>query len=140
MQSQQQTPPSMQQQTILAPFVLYEQSEISGVIDRQIWRNANNGFSILTIKLPDHKDEFGEPVSFTAKGTLPAVRVGDEYLFRGDWKVDKKYPQYGKQFAFTSFEMQMPVTKQGIILYLSNVANGVGPHKAQKLVAELEAR
>lgn len=121
-------------------FALYEQSELTGVVERTIFHNANNGFSILKIKLPDHKDEFGEPIAFIAKGSMPAVRVGDEYSFKGTWKVDRKYPQYGKQFVFTSFEMQMPTTKQGIITYLADVAHGVGSVKAKKLVAELETR
>lgn len=140
MQQLQQNPVKPQQQSIVSPFNLWEQSELTGTVERTIFHNANNGYSVLSIRLSGRKDEFGDPITCTAVGNMPSVRTGDEYTFHGKFQENKKYPQYGKQFAFTSFEMQLPTTRQGIVAYLADVAYGVGTIKAKKLVAELESK
>jgi len=106
-----------------------DDTEIIGTVERVIFHNADNGYSVLTIKPKGAKSDLDERV--TAVGNLPELREGDEYRFEGEWRSHHKY---GKQFAVETCELLLPVTRQGAIRYLSTIAYGVGPAKARRIV------
>lgn len=103
-----------------------------GTIEKVIFHNSENGYSVLEIKPKGAKSDLDERI--TAVGNLPDVRVDDEYKFEGEWKSHRKY---GKQFVVETCELLLPVTRQGAIRYLSTIAYGVGPAKARRIVDTL---
>lgn len=100
--------------------------KIRGRVMRVIFSNPTNGYYVLSVRCP------GQDV--TAVGYMPSVRFENEYEFTGSWK---SHPRFGKQFAFSSYEVIMPSSKQGIIQYLCSVATGIGPVKAGRIVDTL---
>jgi exodeoxyribonuclease V alpha subunit len=103
-----------------------ETETISGAVARIRFRNPANGYCVLSI---DAGEEF-----VTAVGYIPSIREGDEYSFSGRWT---NHPKFGRQFAFSEYELLLPKSRQGIISYLSTLAHGVGPVKAAKIVDAL---
>lgn len=125
------------EQLKLAPAVDIDSSYtegtvLVGTIEKVIFHNADNGYSVLEIKPKGAKSDLDERI--TAVGNLPGVRVDDEYRFEGEWKSHRKY---GKQFIVDTCELLLPVTRQGAIRYLSTIAYGVGPAKARRIVDAL---
>lgn len=109
-----------------------EDNVLVGTIERVIFHNSENGYSVLEIKPRGAKSDLDERI--TAVGNLPNVRVDDEYKFEGEWKSHRKY---GKQFVVETCELLLPVTRQGAIRYLSTIVYGVGPAKARRIVDTL---
>ncbi|MGB9903675.1 MAG: ATP-dependent RecD-like DNA helicase [Desulfotomaculales bacterium] len=103
-----------------------EAETISGAVARVRFHNPANGYCVLSI---DAGEEF-----VTAVGYMPSIREGDEYSFSGRWT---NHPKFGRQFAFSEYELLLPKSRQGIISYLSTLAHGVGPAKAAKIVDAL---
>lgn len=104
-----------------------QQTTLQAEIIRRIYRNSENGYTVLAC----YNDENGD---FKATGSLPSVREGDEYRFKGQWK---NHPKFGEQFQFTEAELVLPSSKSGIARYLSQVTYGVGVAKAQKIAEAL---
>lgn len=102
-----------------------EGTTLIGTIEKVIFHNADNGYSVLEIKPKGAKSDLDERI--TAVGSLPDVRVDDEYRFEGEWKSHRKY---GKQFVVETCELLLPVTRQGAIRYLATLTYGVGPATA----------
>lgn len=103
-----------------------EAETISGAVARIRFHNPANGYCVLSI---DAGEEF-----ITAVGYMPSIREGDEYSFSGRWT---NHPKFGRQFAFSEYELLLPKSRQGIISYLSTLAHGVGPARAAKIVDTL---
>jgi len=108
-----------------------QQETLRGSVGRVIFHNPENGYCVLRVT-PRNGDGSMEEV--TAVGYLPHIREGDEYAFTGAWQ---SHPKWGRQFAFAEHELVMPTTKTGIIAYLADVARGVGPVKAARIVDAL---
>ncbi len=103
--------------------------EISGTVESIIYRNEENGYSVLEIS--------GEEALFTATGVIPLVNEGETVKLYGAFK---NHPTYGEQFAVTAFERTMPESLDGILKYLSSGAvRGIGPSTARRLVLEYGA-
>ena len=97
---------------------------LRGVIEDVIYRNDNNDYTVLEI------DADGELV--TATGTMPRGAVGECVTLFGDYTYHR---EFGKQFAFTSYEKSLPSEEEGIIQYLSGGSlKGIGPVTAVKIV------
>ncbi len=92
------------------------------------FHNTANGYCVLSLDAGTMME------SITAVGYMPSIRTGDEYEFTGSWKT---HPKFGKQFAFTEYQMLMPSTREGAISYLCSVATGIGPVKAGRIVETL---
>jgi exodeoxyribonuclease V alpha subunit len=107
---------------------------IRGVLRRPRFHNQNNGFAILNVEIPDNI--LGEDFlsTITCKGILPSVRQNEEYQFTGQWVND---PKWGMQFQFTKAEVILPKTEDGAVRYLSTIAAGIGPKKAERIVNAL---
>lgn len=104
--------------------------ELRGQVNRAIFHNAETGYSVLAFALPDGQE-------IKAVGSLVGVRNDTELILRGRWR---EHPVYGRQFAFESYEVVMPSTRDGVVAYLANVAHGIGHVKAGWIVDALGER
>jgi exodeoxyribonuclease V alpha subunit len=109
--------------------------KIKGTVQRIKFGPApDNGFTIMHISLDDTTFGFGNMELVTVKGNMTGIREGDEVEFEGSWHTD---PKWGRQFNFTSYDIQMPTTKTGIVHYLTSTAYGVGHVKARAIYETL---
>ena len=100
--------------------------ELSGQVESIIYRNEENGYTVLELA--------GEDSMITATGVMPLVSAGESVKLYGSFKT---HPSYGEQFAVTAFERGMPETLDGILKYLSGGAvKGIGPATARRIVME----
>ena len=101
-----------------------EMLQLCGSVEEIIYRNQNNGYSVLTMLC--------DGINATAVGMMSDVNIGDELRLVGNWKT---HSSYGEQFAFEYYELFMPSTSDGILKYLSSgVIKGIGRATAKKLV------
>ena len=99
---------------------------IQGNLDRIVYRNKENGFSVFIVKV--NKKE-----SITVTGCLPSVHDGEFVVLEGRWGFHKKF---GRQFQAQSCKSKLPSNVVGIKKYLgSGLIKGIGPKFAEKLVA-----
>src|SRR5246127_5310268 len=100
--------------------------EISGLIERVTFHNEENGFCVLRVKTPGHREET------TVVGSLPSVSAGVWVVAEGWWIRDK---EHGLQFKASTMKTVPPTTVAGIERYLSSgLVKGIGPVLAKKLV------
>ncbi|MDO4730986.1 MAG: ATP-dependent RecD-like DNA helicase [Clostridia bacterium] len=98
--------------------------EITGIIDRVIFKNQENGYTVLDI------DCNGSLI--TAVGELPFINEGENIKAVGSFK---EHPNFGKQFVIKAYEKTMPDNAQAISKYLSSgVIKGIGKITAQRIV------
>ncbi len=103
-----------------------EQIEITASVERIVFHNAENGYSVLRLTLPKSKD------TLTAVGHLSEPQVGVQLCMLGKWVQNARF---GRQFQIESYEEVLPASTEGIRLYLgSGLLKGVGPHLAGKIV------
>ena len=84
--------------------------KISGTIERFIFHNQENGFTVCVIMLDKQQ-------SITASGTLPQVTPGQEVDLLGNWVMHKKF---GRQFTISSCIEKVPTTITGLKKYLGS--------------------
>ncbi|WP_138159490.1 SF1B family DNA helicase RecD2 [Peptoniphilus catoniae] len=92
--------------------------EIKAVIERIIYRNEDNGYTIARVNSEDE--------DLVVVGNCMEIKTSMEYIFRGDFVFHKKY---GEQFKFEDLEEILPKSQTGIINYLSS---GVIPFIGEK--------
>ena len=98
---------------------------LKGTIENVVYRNENNDYTVLEIV-------DGEDNLITAVGVIPLAFEGEIVALKGRWTYHK---EFGKQFAFDSFEKSLPDDVDGIFKYLSSgTIKGVGPVTALKIV------
>lgn len=97
---------------------------VNGVVEGIVYRNAENGYSVLDVSF-DGK-------LITAVGELSFVDVGEELSMKGEWGV---HPTFGKQFKVSACERKIPKSAGDMLRYLSSGAvKGIGPATAIKIV------
>lgn len=100
--------------------------QITGTIQTIIYRNAENGWTVLEIV----NDE-NERVSVV--GTLPLCSVGERVEMTGNFTT---HPRYGRQFKAQSCATLAPATLSAIEGYLgSGIIKGIGASTARAIVA-----
>ncbi len=100
-------------------------AEISGVVNSIIYRNSENGWTVLELTLDE-----GEKL--TAVGVLPLASVGERVELSGN---HASHPKYGSQFKATSYKTLAPATLSAVESYLgSGLIKGVGPATARAIV------
>ena len=105
--------------------------EISGLIERVTFHNEENGFCVLRVKTPGHREET------TVIGSLPSVTAGEWMVAKGWWIRDK---EHGLQFKATMTKTMPPTTVAGIERYLSSgLVKGIDSVLAKKLVGRFGA-
>ena len=99
---------------------------LEGVLDRIVFTNEENAWSVVRLAAPGHRD------LVTAVGNLLGVQPGENLRLLGAWIND---PKYGKQFRVTSYTTVVPATVTGIEKYLgSGLIRGIGKVMASRLV------
>jgi exodeoxyribonuclease V alpha subunit len=105
--------------------------ELIGTVDRFLFRNEENGFSIFIITMV-HKS------SAIAKGYLSNVQPGQQICLKGSWVMHAKF---GRQFDAISCSVKLPESIVGLKKYLgSGLIKGIGKAYAEKLVNYFGAR
>ncbi len=98
---------------------------LKGTIENVVYRNESNDYTVLEIV-------DGDENLVTAVGVIPMAFEGEIVSLRGKWTYHK---EFGKQFAFDSFDKSLPDDVDGIFKYLSSgTIKGVGPVTALKIV------
>ena len=120
-------------------------SKLSGTIDRVIFTNSDNGYTIakIIIKTATGNKSIKEflkiaemvakPVDVTTTVVFTSFGVSKNlaYEFEGEWTKSK----FGEQFEATSAQLIVPSTAEGLIKYLSSDAfSGIGPVLAKNIV------
>lgn len=101
--------------------------EVTGIVDRIIYRNADNGYTVLSLRT----DNGGEDM--TLCGTLPLASPGEHLQAQGALKY---HPKYGQQFAVSSAQTLAPSTQVAIENYLAGgTIKGIGPAMAHLIVS-----
>lgn len=106
----------------------YNQSmdEIKGEIKTIIYRNEENGFTVLELI-----DASGEEI--TAVGSLPLCSVGERVELYGEWAFHKTY---GQQFKAQRSKTLAPATLHALVSYLSGgLIKGIGESTARAIVS-----
>ncbi len=100
--------------------------KLDGQIERVVFRNEENGFCVLRVKVRGHKE------LVTVTGTVPTVNPGEWLAGDGEWFTD---PRHGQQFKAEKMRMSKPDTLEGIEKYLaSDLIKGIGKEYAKRLV------
>ncbi|MDR2893779.1 MAG: ATP-dependent RecD-like DNA helicase [Deltaproteobacteria bacterium] len=100
--------------------------ELSGTLERVLFHNEANGYSVLRLKVSGKAD----PVS--AVGTMHQPQVGVALRLEGDWT---EHARFGRQFQFRHYDIVMPATTEGIRHYLgSGLIKGVRQRMAERIV------
>lgn len=100
-------------------------AEISGSIERVIYKDSESGFSVVMVKVSPRE-------SVTAAGVLGGIFEGESVILRGTWT---SHPKFGRQFSIKDYSTKAPATVSGIQKYLSSgLIKGIGPKFAEKLV------
>ena len=99
---------------------------LEGTVSAVIFRNEDNGYTILRLESPDAGEEV------TVVGTMPGITPGEGLSVHGHWT---RHSTYGEQFKAEVVERRMPVGEKALLEYLSSGAvKGVGLSTARRLL------
>lgn len=105
-------------------MVTLDTGSINGIVDRLLYHNKDNSFTVFIVKIAQQK--------ITVKGYVPNIVAGQEISLTGTWSMHSKF---GKQFDAQSYEIHAPSSIIGLKKYLgSGLIKGIGPIYAEKLV------
>lgn len=103
--------------------------KLAGYVEHIIYRNADNGYTVLNLVS-------GEEV-ITCVGIFSAIAEGENIEASGDYT---DHPTYGKQFKVESFEEKAPEDEEAIERYLgSGAIRGIGLALAARIVRRFKA-
>jgi exodeoxyribonuclease V alpha subunit len=103
-----------------------DNSRLDGQIERLVFRNEENGYAVLRVKVRGHKD------LVTVVGTVSSANPGEWLAADGEWITDA---HYGQQFKAASMRVSQPDTIDGIKKFLgSGMIRGIGKEYADRLV------
>lgn len=104
--------------------------EITGTVTNIRFRNDENGWTVLAFDSEEGK-------SITAVGVMPAVNVGENVTFFGNWT---EHPIYGEQIKVTGYSITIPTSVDAVLAYLSSgFIKGIGKSTARMIVDEFGA-
>ncbi len=107
------------------------QVELDASVERIVFHNAENGYTILRLMPIGAKD------MCTAIGHISNPQVGVQLHIVGTWVNNAKF---GRQIQISSFEEKLPVSVEGIRLYLaSGLIRGIGEVVAGRIVKKFGA-
>ena len=106
-----------------------EDETINGYVDHIIYRNADNGYTVL-VMICDEEE-------VTCVGTFSDIAEGENIEAHGNYN---DHPTYGRQFAVKSFEEKAPKDERAIERYLgSGAIKGVGIALAARIVRHFKS-
>ena len=101
-----------------------EKETINGFVEKVVYRNTENGYTVVNISVE------GDDVVCT--GYFSDITEGDQIIAEGSFVEHK---QYGIQFTVASYEIKEPETSVAMEKYLgSGIIKGVGPALSAKIV------
>lgn len=99
---------------------------ISGVVENIIYRNSENGYTVLNL--------FSRGKNITVSGKFPILGKGETLELEGEYKV---VARFGEQFVAENVKIDKPTDKTAIAKYLScGLISGVGEVIASNIVAK----
>ena len=105
--------------------------EISGTVSSVIYKNEENGYTVL--RLTDSNDE-----NVTVVGTFPYASPGESMIVSGSWMT---HNTHGRQFKAEFAQRMIPTSAPAIYAYLSGgTIKGVGPATASLIVGKFGDR
>lgn len=103
----------------------YELQELSGTVENVIFKNEENGYTVLRLK-----DGNGETV--TVVGCFPFAAAGESMIVSGAWMT---HSVHGRQFKAEYAQRMLPTNAAGIYQFLaSGSVKGIGPATASLIV------
>ncbi len=105
--------------------------ELTGTVDRIIFQNDENGFTVFALQLKK------APQPIIVNGHISAIHPGEQVTVKGTWFM---HPKFGKQLNATQCTTSLPTSLVGIKKYLSSgMIKGIGPVYADKLITKFGA-
>ena len=105
--------------------------EITGTVDSVIYKNEDNGYTVLRLTA-----DSGETV--TVVGTFPYAASGENMIVSGQWM---NHAVHGRQFKAAFAQRLMPTDERAIYDFLAGGAvKGIGPATASLLVGRFGSR
>ena len=102
-----------------------ELTELNGTVDAVIYKNEENGYTVLRLNTGD-----GETV--TVVGTFPFASAGESMILNGSWTT---HAVHGRQFKAEFAQRMLPSKANEIYEYLAGGAvKGIGPATASLIV------
>ncbi len=103
-----------------------DDSRLDGQVERIVFQNEENGYTVLRAKVRGHKD------LVTVVGTASSINPGEWLAADGEWIMDA---HYGPQFKAETMRVSQPDTIAGIQKFLgSGIIRGIGKEYAERLV------
>jgi exodeoxyribonuclease V alpha subunit len=101
-------------------------TELFCTVERVIFRNEENGFTVVDVKAGKQKTR--------AVGIMPDASPGMSLVLRGAYEVNSRF---GEQFTVKDYEAAEPSDERGIEDFLgSGVIKGIGPKTAAAIVSK----
>ena len=106
----------------------YELQELSGTVENVIFKNEENGYTVLRLK-----DGNGEIV--TVVGCFPFAAAGESMIVSGTWMT---HTVHGRQFKAEYAQRMLPTNAAAIYQFLAGGSvKGIGPATASLIVDRL---
>ena len=103
----------------------YELQELSGTVENVIFKNEENGYTVLRLK-----DGNGENV--TVVGCFPFAAAGETMVISGTWMT---HSVHGRQFKAEYAQRMLPTNAAAIYQFLAGGSvKGIGPATASLIV------
>ncbi len=106
---------------------------LSGSVVRVTYYSPESGYSVLRVQPEGDVPNIDNEGLVTVTGNLPEIGSGEFLQLQGNWT---KHPKHGMQFKVEQLERAHPVTRWGIVSYLSSgLLKGIGPAYAERIVS-----
>lgn len=114
----------------MAQLDIKEQIVLQGILDRIVFHNSANGYTVFRLK-PENSDDID---TVPVVGYLNNPQPGASILVSGQWVNNTRF---GRQFQMSTFEIRLPASVEGIKRYLSSgLIKGIGKKTAESIVTE----
>lgn len=111
-----------------------EPSFFIGQVQSEIFTSPDSFFKVLIVSVEEANFDWHEP-EITVTGSFGDLSDDQTYRFEG--KI-VEHPRYGQQFQATSYHVNRPTSKDGLIDFLSRKQfTGIGKKTAEKIVDKL---
>lgn len=111
-----------------------EPSFFIGQVQSEIFTSPDSFFKVLIVSVEGANFDWHEP-EITVTGSFGDLSDDQTYRFEG--KI-VEHPRYGQQFQATSYHVNRPTSKDGLIDFLSGKQfTGIGKKTAEKIVDKL---